>query len=125
MLAKTGEPVNVLLIRTCIGNHSLPETDNSDSKDVSVPREPDLGKIKDSKPTEERGFLQLGRDRYALDDLPAAASKILASIKFVDAGIRRIEAEQAISETAKSAYISNLRQEVAGQEVIVKADSKV
>ena len=100
-------------------------TYDSDSKGDNVPLEPDMGKIKDDKPVEERGYLQLGRDRYALEDLSATASKILASIKFVDAGIRRIEAEQAISETAKSAYVSNLRQELTGQEVIVKADSKV
>ena len=125
MLAKTGKPVNVLLICTCRGNDGLSGTYDSDSKGDNVPLEPDMGKIKDDKPAEERGYLQLGRDRYALEDLSATASKILASIKFVDAGIRRIEAEQAISETAKSAYVSNLRQEVTGQEVIVKADSKV
>ncbi len=47
---------------------------------------------------------------YALDQLSDAAKQQIASIQFVDGKIRNLQAELAVMQTARMAYVNALKE---------------
>ena len=62
--------------------------------------------------TDEKPFLEIDGRRYDLEDLTEAAKETVGSLRYVEAGINRLNAEIAIAKTAKSAYINALKQQI-------------
>lgn len=60
----------------------------------------------------EKPVLEIDGKSYDLSDLTDAAQETVNSLKYVEAGIARLNAEIAIAKTAKNAYINALKQQI-------------
>jgi len=54
--------------------------------------------------------IKIDEKEYELDSLSNQAKEQLASVQFVDAELQRIQAQAAVLQTARAAYVSALKE---------------
>jgi len=54
--------------------------------------------------------IKIDEKEYELDSLSNQAKEQLASVQFVDAELQRIQAQTAVLQTARAAYVSALKE---------------
>ena len=54
--------------------------------------------------------IKIDEKKYELDLLSSQAKEQLASVQFVDAKLQRIQAQAAVLQTARAAYVSALKE---------------
>ena len=65
---------------------------------------------------ENQKIIKIDGNNYSADGLNDAAKGALASLQFIDARLAALHKEMAINQTARLAYIKNLKSELSSNE---------
>jgi hypothetical protein len=69
--------------------------------------------------TQSKATLSIDGLNYELESLPESVISVVNSLQFLAIEIKKLDADLAIHQTAKNAYISGLREEITKMETSV------
>ena len=62
-----------------------------------------------------QGTVTIDGTEYAISDLTEKARQQIANVRAADQELARLQQQQAIAQTARSAYMAQLREEIANR----------